>query len=120
MTTGAGSRPPVGYTLRVKGRLDPRWGDWFDGFTFTGETDGTTTLTGAVADQARLHGLLTKIRDLGITLISLEATGPTSSGGAAPDPADPPTEPVLCGWRAVMTAIAALGGNGWVRMTWTG
>ena len=74
MTTGAGNRPAFGYTLRVKGRLDSRWAAWFDGFTLTGETDGTTTLTGAVADQAHLHALLTKIRDLGITLISLEAT----------------------------------------------
>ena len=63
----------AGYTLRVAARLDPRWADWFDGFTVTGEADGTTTLCGTVADQAQLHRLLAKIRDLGVALVFLEA-----------------------------------------------
>ena len=67
-------RPPdaaATYELRIGGHLDQRWSTWFDGLTVTHEDDGTTTLRGAVTDQAELHGLLTKVRDLGITLISL-------------------------------------------------
>jgi hypothetical protein len=79
-----------GYMLRVAGRLDPHWAAWFDGFTVTGEADGTTTLRGTVADQAQLHGMLAKIRDLGVALVSVEAD-PTDGGpavsGAAPRPA---------------------------------
>lgn len=76
----AAARPsPVGYTLRVAGRLDARWSPWFDGLTLTSESDGTTSLSGLVADQAELHGLLAKIRDLGITLISVAAIGPTDT-----------------------------------------
>lgn len=68
------TRPsPAGYTLRVAGCLDGHWSRWFDGLTLTTETDGTTSLTGFMADQAQLHGLLTKIRDLGLTLISVAA-----------------------------------------------
>jgi len=79
-----------GYTLRVAGRMDPRWVAWFDGFTVTGEADGTTTLRGTVADQAQLHGLLAKIRDLGVALVSVEAdpaAGGPAVSGAAPRPA---------------------------------
>ena len=87
MTTPA---PASGYTLRVAGRLDPRWVAWFDGFTVTCEADGTTTLRGTVADQAQLHGLLAKIRDLGVVLVSVEvdpvAVGPAVSD-AVPRPA---------------------------------
>jgi hypothetical protein len=82
--------PSFGYTLRIAGRLDPRWVSWFDGFSVTGEADGTTTLRGTVADQAQLHGLLAKIRDLGVALVSVEAD-PAANGsavsGAAPRPA---------------------------------
>jgi hypothetical protein len=59
------------YQLRVSGRLDRHWSAWFDGLTVTHEDDGSTSLTGAVTDQAELHGLLAKIRDLGVTLISV-------------------------------------------------
>ena len=72
----APGRPSVGYSLRVKGRLDARWATWFDGCTLTAQADGTTTLTGAVADQAHLHGLLTKVRDLGLALVSVEVNQP--------------------------------------------
>lgn len=65
---------PVAYTLRVAGRLDARWVGWFDGFSITGEPDGTTTISGAITDQAQLHRLLTKIRDLGMTLVRVEST----------------------------------------------
>lgn len=75
--TGAPGRPgPVGYRLRVAGRLDARWSPWFDGLTLTGEDDGTTSLSGPVADQAQLHGLLARIRDLGVDLLSVEVIGP--------------------------------------------
>ena len=60
-----------GYRLRVDGHLDEHWSSWFGDLTLIHEDDGTTSLTGAVADQAELHGLLTKIRDLGVTLISV-------------------------------------------------
>ncbi|HSK33786.1 MAG TPA: hypothetical protein VK903_09895 [Propionicimonas sp.] len=71
-----------GYTLRVAGRLDARWVDWFDGFAVSGEPDGTTTLQGTVTDQAQLHRILAKIRDLGLELLSVEASRWIS--GAAP------------------------------------
>jgi len=66
-------RSPRSYRLTVAGRLDAGWAPWFDGFVLTSAEDGTTTISGPVTDQAQLHGLLAKIRDLGITLISLEA-----------------------------------------------
>lgn len=60
------------YQIRVKGHLDCCWSDWFDGLlTLTHHEDGTTVLTGPVADQAALHGLLTKIRDLGLPLLAV-------------------------------------------------
>ena len=61
------------YEIRVGGHLDDHWSTWLDGLTITREADGTTTLRAPVADQAQLHGLLAKVRDLGATLISLEA-----------------------------------------------
>lgn len=76
MTVPSGRQGPVGYRLRVAGRLDAHWSPWFDGLTVTNECDGTTSLSGPVADQAQLHGLLARIRDLGIALISVEALAP--------------------------------------------
>jgi len=60
------------YHIRVRGNLEERWSDWFDGFSITPQTDDQTLLIGVVADQAALHGLLAKIRDLGLPLLSLE------------------------------------------------
>jgi hypothetical protein len=65
-------RASARYELRVDGHLDEHWTAWFDNLTLTQESDGTTTLRGLVPDQAALHGLLAKVRDLGVTLISLE------------------------------------------------
>jgi hypothetical protein len=62
---------PVVYKIRIKGHLDERWSEWFDDLTITLEENGETLLTGPVADQAELHGLLKKIRDLGLVLISV-------------------------------------------------
>jgi hypothetical protein len=59
------------YEIRLKGHLDDRWAEWFDGLTITLEEDGDTLLTGPVVDQPALHGLLKKVRDLGIPLISI-------------------------------------------------
>jgi hypothetical protein len=64
-----------GYRLRVVGHLGQCWSAWFDNLTVTMESDGTTSLSGAISDQAELHGVLSKIRDLGVTLISVEMIG---------------------------------------------
>ena len=59
------------YEIRIKGHLDNRWADWFDGLTLTREANGETRLIGPVVDQAALHGLLRKVRDLGLPLVSV-------------------------------------------------
>ena len=65
------SSQPAIYRIRIQGQLDSQWADWFEEMTITFEEDGNTLLTGPVVDQAALHGLLKKIRDLGLTLISI-------------------------------------------------
>lgn len=60
------------YEIRVRGCLDRRWSEWFDGFTIAYPAEGETLLSGTVADQAALHGLLAKIWDLGLSLISVQ------------------------------------------------
>jgi hypothetical protein len=62
---------PLVYQVRVKGHLGNEWTDWFEGLTITLEEDGDTLLTGSVVDQAALHGLLKKVRDLGMPLVSV-------------------------------------------------
>ena len=75
------------YEIRLQGHLDPRWATWFDGMSLSNESDGTTALRGAVVDQAALHGVLHKVRDTGLPLISV-----TSLGTAPPHaPAHPPS-----------------------------
>lgn len=64
------------YEIRVKGRLDDRWSAWFDGLTVERIVDGTTVLRGPIADQAALHGLLQRVRDLGLELISVARLTP--------------------------------------------
>ena len=61
---------PMVYQIRIKGHRGPRWRAWFGGMTITLEDNGDTLLTGPVVDQAALHGLLRKVRDLGMPLIS--------------------------------------------------
>ena len=68
------SAPPH-YVIRVKGHLEARWATWFDGMSLAKEDDGTTTIQGPIVDQAALHGLLQKLRDVGIPLISLTQVG---------------------------------------------
>jgi hypothetical protein len=73
------ARPPGGaprYEIRLTGRLAPRWAAWFDGLDLVDEGDGTTALRGPVADQAALHGVLQKVRDTGLPLISVTRLAP--------------------------------------------
>jgi hypothetical protein len=69
-TTGSGHDDDW-YRIRIQGKLDQRWTSWFDGLALTPDADGTTLLEGHVADQAALHRLLTKVRDLGLPLVSV-------------------------------------------------
>ena len=59
------------YEIRIQGHLEPRWASWFDGLTLTQDPDGTTVIRGEVADQAALHGLIQKVRDIGLPLVSV-------------------------------------------------
>jgi hypothetical protein len=68
-------QPPV-YQIRIKGHLGREWADWFEGLTLTLEDNGETLLTGAVVDQAALHGLLKKVRDVGMPLLSVVCLKP--------------------------------------------
>ncbi len=70
------SSQPVVYQIRIKGHLGSEWTDWFEGLTITLEDNGNTLLTGPVIDQAALHGLLKKVRDLGLPLVSVSPLEP--------------------------------------------
>jgi hypothetical protein len=65
------------YQIKIEGHVGPHWEDWFEGMSVTSELDGTTLLSGPVADQSALHGLLKKVRDLGTPLISVLCVEPT-------------------------------------------
>ncbi len=67
---------PVVYQIKIKGHLDREWTDWFEGLTITLDEDGDTLLTGPVIDQAALHGLLKRVRDLGMPLVSVSPVKP--------------------------------------------
>lgn len=71
-----GHDSPGRYEIRLKGHLDTRWATWFDGLSLIREGDGTTLIHGQVADQAALHGLLQKVRDVGLPLISVTQVSP--------------------------------------------
>jgi hypothetical protein len=85
MTNGREFDRPGNYHIRVKGNLDTRWSDWFGGMCITHEKNDETLLAGQVTDQAALHGMLAKIRDLGLPLLSVTriqtAPGPVSDKG---------------------------------------
>ena len=78
------------YQIRLQGHLDQRWSAWFDGLTLTTDADGSTTLRGPVADQAALHGLLQRLRDLGMPLVSVTPADPDPP--TERHPADPPDQ----------------------------
>ncbi|HEU5455437.1 MAG TPA: hypothetical protein VFU85_07110 [Nocardioides sp.] len=89
MSTDDGNPCLPQYEIRVSGHLGARWAAWFDGLDLSTDGDGTTVLCGSVVDQAALHGLLQKLRDIGIPLVSitpLAADEPTD----LPDPTDHP------------------------------
>jgi hypothetical protein len=86
----AHSGQPTVFRIRISGQLDPRWADWFDGLTITLD-GGDTLITGPVVDQAALHGLLKRVRDLGMPLVSVspsEAGSPTTVGTGQADVSD--------------------------------
>ena len=72
---------PGQYEIRLKGHLDERWADRFEGLSFTHDSDGTTILSGSVVDQAALYGLLRKVRDLGLPLLSVMEVEPEQAEG---------------------------------------
>ena len=74
-------REPEQYEIRLKGHLEARWSAWFDGLSLIQESDGTTVIRGSVIDQAALHGLLSKVRDLGLPLIALTRVDPKQMKG---------------------------------------
>jgi hypothetical protein len=74
---------PTVFQIRIQGHLGQQWADWFDGLTITLEEDGNTLLSGPVIDQSALHGILTKIRDLGMPLLSVNSVDLDQGKGEA-------------------------------------
>ena len=74
------------YEIRLKGHLDGRWAAWFDGLSLSRESDGTTILRGPIPDQAALHGLLQRVRDTGLSLVSVIRIEPDPADGAVNQP----------------------------------
>ena len=93
MSTFPADQPggPPRYEIRFEGHLDPRRAAWFDGLSATDEDDGSTTLRGPVLDQAALHGLLQRLRDVGLPLISVTQLHP--------DPPHVSTNPTRLPWK---------------------
>ena len=85
MTTSAGPGRSCSdsqrYEIRLQGHLDSRWADRLGGMALALESDGITKLTGSIADQAALHGLLTRIRDLGLSIVSIQRLSPEEEVG---------------------------------------
>ena len=82
-----GNRPEAGqYEIRLKGHLDARWAAWFDGLSLTQASDGTTVIYGPVVDQAALHGLLRKVHDMGLPLLSVVHVEPGEPDMATIEP----------------------------------
>ena len=80
---------PGRYEIRLRGHLDSRWAAWFDGLSLSNENDGTTIIGGPVVDQAALHGLLQRVRDLGLPLLSVSQVEPGRARGTGDNaPAD--------------------------------
>jgi hypothetical protein len=81
-----GTRQPDRYEIRLKGHLEPRWATRFQGMTLSTHDDGTTVLEGPVVDQAALHGLLSKLRDIGLPLVSVTQVDTDQPTGRHPNP----------------------------------
>jgi hypothetical protein len=92
VNTRTAHQPPDSqwYEIRLQGHLEPRWATWFDGMTLTTEPDGSTALRGPVVDQSALHGVLARLRDLGVPLISL--TQIPAHPRLSPQPSATPTD----------------------------
>ena len=75
-----------GYEIRLKGHLDRRWAAWFDGLHLSYESDGITVIYGPDLDQAALHGLLQKVRDMGLPLVSVTPAAPDHQGLSTTEP----------------------------------
>ncbi len=75
------------YNIRVKGHLDGRWSEWFDGLTITNLENGVAVLSGEIVDQAALHGVLNKVRDLGLPLLAV-----SSAESGKEEPVAPPAQ----------------------------
>ena len=86
LNSKTGPSNPAIYQIRIKGQLDSQWMDWFEGLSITLEETGDTLLTGPVIDQAALHGLLKKVRDLGMPLISVCPVVPDQTDGSEVKP----------------------------------
>ena len=84
------------YEIRVQGHLDSRWAAWFDGLTLSNCSDGTTVIHGVVVDQSALHGLLQRVRDVGLPLISVTPAEPDRSDSPSADPLTTPTKETTC------------------------
>jgi hypothetical protein len=82
----SGRRLPEGYEIRVTGHLAPRWVAFFDGMTLTPQDDGTTVMHGPVVDQSALHGLLSKLSDLGLPLVSVQPAADEAPADRTADP----------------------------------
>jgi hypothetical protein len=76
LTSKTDEDQPMVYQIRIEGHLGPQWTDWFGGLTITLENNGDTLLTGPVVDQAALHGILRKVRDLGLPLLTVSRVEP--------------------------------------------
>ena len=74
------------YEIRLTGHLDARWTAWFDGLTVRHDSDGSTVISGPIADQAALHGVLQRVRDLGLPLVSVTRIDPTRPTATPPRP----------------------------------
>ncbi|TFV79602.1 hypothetical protein E4P40_18355 [Blastococcus sp. CT_GayMR20] len=85
MSTGQDVEPER-YEIRVRGHLGSRWAAWFHGMTLTHESDGMTSISGPVVDQAALHGLLSTLRDTGLPLVSVTPLPPQPRETGSPDP----------------------------------
>jgi hypothetical protein len=81
------------YRIQVRGRLGARWATWFDGLRLCDQADGTTVMAGPVVDQAALHGLLQKLRDLGLPLVSLAQIAPDDADAPRSGPHGPSPSP---------------------------